>query len=210
MIFPNKLNRLLILLFCFCSIIIKGQEVGEPNWELVNSEDGIEVYTRTTESSSVKEIRIVCLVKSSMETITNFMLNASLYSSWVFKCDSSRLTKKIDNNEFSYYITLDFPFPLDDRDLYVNSTNFIDPTTGIYYARSLKGEPESTQNDEYVHISEFESSWKISPLGNGNLQIEYKVLSNPGGDIPTWLVNLAITKGPTETMKQLIKMVEKE
>ena len=47
-------------------------------------------------------------------------------------------------------------------------------------------------------------------MGNDNLQIEYKVLSNPGGDIPTWLVNLAITKGPTETMKQLIKMVEKE
>lgn len=210
MVFPNNLNRFLILLFCFCSIAVSGQELDEPNWELVNSEDGIEVYTRTTASSSVKQIRIVCLVKSSMETITNFMLNASLYSSWVYKCDSSRLIKKVNNNEFSYYITINFPFPLDDRDLYVNSTNFIDPVTGIYYARSIKGEPESTQNNEYVHISEFESSWKISPLENGNLQIDYKVLSNPGGEIPTWLVNLAITKGPTETMKRLIYLVEKE
>jgi hypothetical protein len=210
MTLTNKLNRIFIILFCFCSTFVKAQEDEYINWELVNSEDEIEVYTRTTASSSVKQIRIVCLVKSSMETITNFMLKASLYSSWVYKCDSSRLIEKVNNNEFSYYITLDFPFPFDDRDLYVKSTNFIDPTTGIYYARSLKGEPESTQNDEYVHISEFESSWKISPLGNGNLQIEYKVLSNPGGEIPTWLVNLAITKGPTETMKQLIKMVEKE
>lgn len=210
MIFPNKLNSFLILLFCFCATFINAQKVDNTNWDLVNSEDGIEVYTRTTESSSVKEIRILCLVKSSMETISNFLLDASLYSSWVYKCDSSRLIKKVNNNDFSYYITLDFPFPLDDRDLFVNSTNFIDPITGIYYARSIKDEPKSKQNDEYVHISEFESSWKINPLGNDNLQIEYKVLSNPGGDIPTWLVNLAITKGPTETMKQLIKMVEEE
>ena len=46
--------------------------------------------------------------------------------------------KKVNNNEFSYYITLDFPFPFDDRDLYVKSTNFIDPTTGIYYANSSR------------------------------------------------------------------------
>jgi hypothetical protein len=32
------------------------------------------------------------------------------------------------------------------------------------------------------------------------IQIEYQVISSAGGLIPSWLVNLAIAKGPLETM----------
>jgi hypothetical protein len=40
--------------------------------------------------------------------------------------------------------------------------------------------------------------------------IDYVALSDPGGDIPNWLVNFAISRGPAETMKRFIKLVEEE
>lgn len=199
---------LFIGFFSFFTSISFGQDIKKSSWNLVSEEDGIEVYTQTGENSDLKEIRIICTIKTSMEHITNFLSKVPLYTDWVYKCNSSLLLKQKSQSEFSYYITLDFPFPFDDRDLFIDSKHSIDPTTGVYHSSSVVSKNTALPNDEFVHISEFESRWEITPQKDGMLLVDYIALSNPGGDIPVWLVNLAITKGPKETMKSFIRMVE--
>lgn len=202
------IRLLFIALFSFCTSTSPAQVNENSSWKLVNDVDGIEVYTRTGENSNVKEIRIICTVKTSMEQMTNFLSRVPLYADWVYKCNSSLLLKQKSQSEFSYYITLDFPFPFDDRDLFIDSKHSIDPTTGVYHSSSVLGKTKGLPNDEFVHISEFESRWEITPQKQGELLVDYTAISNPGGDIPVWLVNLVITKGPKETMKNFIRMVE--
>ena len=38
--------------------------------------------------------------------------------------------------------------------------------------------------------------------------MEYYMKVNPGGLLPAWLVNLAVTKGPMDTMESLFELVE--
>ena len=204
-----RIGRFLFLaLFSFYTSVSLGQDSDKSSWNLVNEENGIEVFTRTSENSNVKEIRIMCTVKTSMENMINFLSQVPLYKDWAYKCNSSLLLKRASHSEFSYYITLDFPFPFDDRDLFVDSKHSIDPNTGVYHSYSVASKKSTNLNDGFVHISEFESTWEITPQKQGELLVDYKVISNPGGDIPLWLVNLAITKGPKETMKSFIRMVE--
>jgi hypothetical protein len=204
-----RITRFIFLaLFSFYTSVSLGQVSEKSSWNLVNDEDGIEVFTRTSENSNVKEIRIICTVKTSMEQMTKFLSRVPLYTDWVYKCNSSLLLKQKSQSEFSYYITLDFPFPFDDRDLMVDSKHSLDPITGVYHSSSVVSKNTALPNDEFVHISEFESRWEITPQKQGMLLVDYTALSNPGGDIPVWLVNLAITKGPKETMKNFIRMVE--
>ncbi|MFT4834558.1 MAG: hypothetical protein ACJAVY_001180 [Marinoscillum sp.] len=198
------------LLFSFCAIVSFGQDSEHSSWELVNEEKGIEVFSRMGQDSSLKEIRIICTVKTTMDHMADFLSDVSLYSDWVYKCDSSSLLEKVNESKFSYYITLDFPFPFANRDLAVDTHHSIDSFTGIYQSHSIAIKVPENENDSFVHINEFESSWTITPLPSGDLHIDYQSRSNPGGDIPVWLVNLAITKGPYETMKRFVHMVEKD
>lgn len=197
-------------LFGFYSFTGISQIHPQSEWELVTKEEDIEVFSRTRENATIKEIRITCEVKSSMDHMIDFLSNVPLYVDWVYKCDKSFLIKEESSNEFSYYISLDFPFPFDDRDLVINSKHWVDPTSGIYYSHSVTGDYASYTDEVYVHIYDFESQWNITPNPNGMLSIDYTAYSNPGGDIPIWLVNLAIAKGPLQTMKRFIQLVESE
>lgn len=206
--FYYPLKRLCLILFCQSAFNFYGQEVELNAWKQVGSENGIEVFTRTGENSAIKEIRISCIVNASLESVSNFLSDVASYSDWVYKCNSSRIIKRTSAGEFIYYITLDFPFPFVDRDLTIESKHWIDQNTGVYHSQSFAIKAQATQNEEYVHINEFESEWQITPLENSQLLVEYKSISNPGGDIPTFLVNMVISKGPKETMKEFIRLVE--
>lgn len=140
--------------------------------------------------------------------MNEFLSNASMYKEWVYKCDSSYQIEVLSPQDFRYYVTFDFPFPFDDRDLMVHSQHWIDSTDGVYHSISKAEKDTVLVSDGFVRINEFESTWDISPRPNGELFIDYKALSNPGGDIPTWLVNLFIAKGPLETMKRFRQSVE--
>lgn len=205
---PLKLQLLTIL---FSSLIgyAHAQTHSESDWDLVKEEGTIEVFTRNNEDTNLKEIRITLTLESSIAAIEALLNDVPLYTSWVYKCSDSKELETVHSNEFYYYIVLDFPFPLSDRDLVVHSQHRIDEQTGVYYSHSSASPTGLIEEQEdFVRINLFESSWTITPLKDGVVYIDYQAISGPGGDIPIWLVNLAITKGPLETMKQFVELAQ--
>jgi hypothetical protein len=49
----------------------------------------------------------------------------------------------------------------------------------------------------------------ITPLGPHHVKILYTLRTDPGGDLPAWLFNLFVTKGPTESFKNLQEQLKK-
>jgi len=137
-----------------------------------------------------------------MNQVETLLSNVPLYAQWVYKCDSSVRIKTVHSNDFYYYIRSGFPFPFSDRDLIVHSQQWVDTATGIYHSHSTASPDMITANPDVVRITVFESTWEISPMPDGQVQINYFAKSNPGGDIPVWLINMAIARGPYETMKK--------
>lgn len=177
------------------------------SWNLVRTDDGISVYTRSAENSAIKEIQITARTKATLNQTISLLSDVPLYSKWVYKCDTSILLHKISEKEYYYYITLDFPFLFTDRELTVFSTQEIDEN-GIYRSESVGTTKYAPQSTNYVRIPHFKSQWIISPQKDGQLLIQYFGFSDPGGDIPKWIVNLAIDQGPFNTMKQLLDLLE--
>ncbi len=54
-------------------------------------------------------------------------------------------------------------------------------------------------------IKKISSSWEIKKLSDGQLNIVHSGYMDPGGNIPSWVVNESITSGPVETLKGLKK-----
>lgn len=177
-------------------------------WDLVEEDDGIEVFTRISDSSLIKEIRITVTVSSTIPIVSDLLGEVPLYTQWVYKCDSSKMLKRVSEHDFYYYVRSDFPFPFADRDLVVHSKQHIEEETGAYISHSFSAPAFIKENEDIIRITDFESSWHIKPVHGGLLFIDYQAKSSPGGEIPLWLVNLAITKGPLETMKGFLKSLE--
>ncbi|MDH5380212.1 MAG: START domain-containing protein [Cyclobacteriaceae bacterium] len=179
----------------------------EPMWDLIKHEEDIRVYTRNNTISEIKEIRITLTVKSTMDKIVDVLSDVPLYTDWVYKCSISNKIISKSKNEFYYYVVTDLPSPFDDRDLIVHSKHWIDQTTGIFHSKSMADNKLVKEKEDYVRITNFVSSWEVKPLGNDLFYIEYQAQSNPAGNIPVWLINMAIAKGPYETMTAFKKLV---
>ncbi|HCX25175.1 MAG: hypothetical protein CMB80_33510 [Flammeovirgaceae bacterium] len=200
-----------LLRFTFSLLLILPNIDGFNNdleWKLIKEEDNIQVFARIAENSSIKEIRITCSVKTTMERMESFLSDVPKYADWVYKCDTSILLNRVSDKETYYYTTLNFPFPMTDRDLVIHSIHEID-SLGVYRSHSKASEAYYKEQEDYVRIEYFESTWEITPQNNGTLFIDYFAYSDPGGDIPAWLVNLAIDQGPYRTMKQFVEMIER-
>ena len=207
---PQKLVSVLwLVLLNLYSVFLLGQSFSnEVPWKLVSSEDGMEVFTQTSEDSPIKAVRISYNVKASLECVQNFLAEVPQYTDWVYKCVTATNIKSVSQNEFYYYIALDFPFPMSNRDIAIHSNHFID-SLGSYHSYSKAYVDSNYFDNNNVHINEFESNWNITTTGDDAVKIDYYAFSNPSGDIPVWLINLAIAEGPKQTMNKFKEIIEK-
>jgi hypothetical protein len=60
-----------------------------------------------------------------------------------------------------------------------------------------------------VRISRSTGKWTIMPEGSGQVKVEYTLHVEPGGNIPSWMVNMFATEGPMEVFKSMRTQVQK-
>ena len=172
-------------------------------WELKTQEDNIKVYTRSTERSAVNEVRITATFHVNLEVFMKSLNDVANYDEWVYKGVNPKHIEAVNDDEFYYYIQSDFPYPLSDRDLVVRSRQWKDHRTNTYHSHSVAAPDKHRRRKGIVRIELYESFWHIQQNNDGTLAIDYKVIVDPGGNLPAWLINMAVTEGPLKTMKSL-------
>ena len=197
----------IVLLFVFI-----GQSFGQISncdWKFVAKDDNITTYTCKAEGSAIKRVKMLAEYKVDFATLILHLNDVPHYPDWVFKCYESRLVKKSSETDFFYYMKTDLPFPLTDRDMVIHSSQWYTDDDLVFHAHALAADGLVEEDEDLVRITFFESDWTITDNQNGTVSIEYYVASDPGGYLPAWLVNLAITKGPLKNMQQLEEYVMK-
>lgn len=181
---------------------------GYSDWSLVSAGDGIEVYRRPSSLSSIDEVRIKATFATSLPIFLELIGDVDRYPEWVYKCSASELVRKKSDENLVYHATTNFPWPLQDRDLVVRSTRTTDPVTGVVTSVSTALPDLLSDVDGVVRIRQFTSVWKITPVADGEVYVDYRVLTDPAGKLPDWAINMGITSGPLKTMERLRKLVE--
>jgi hypothetical protein len=175
-------------------------------WKFVKEVDGIKTYYRAIPNSNINEVKIQTTINSNLSTIIEVLIDVPTYKKWAYKVTSSSLVKTVGLGEHEYYNKIDFPWPLKDRDIVIHSkiqqNNKTKIVTSISYANSVG----VAENQEMVRIKNFNSKWTFIPKDNFVLA-EYVFKSDPGGNIPAWLVNLSLDEGPIKTIKGLKKIL---
>ncbi len=197
------------LFLTFFNTTVYTQSSGNHPWELIKEKGPLKVYTRKSTDSDIKEIRMTTNIKAPIEDFVRALSDADSYKEWVYKCESSRLVKKISDFELYYQVETDFPFPFSDRDLVVHTTQKFDGPDS-FYSHSIARPNFQPEENGVVRIDLFESHWKVTSRDDGSIDIDYHSKVDPAGYIPQWIVNMGLTIGPIKTMESFAEFVEKK
>jgi len=180
----------------------------EQEWELKKDQSGIKVYYRDSEHSAIKELRIVTEMNASLSAIMSLLYDVKSYTKWVYSCSESYVAKQVDDKEIYYYSKMDFPWPLSDRDVIAHSSMEQNKKTGKVISSSKAAPDFMPRKEDIVRLQTMEVRWELTPKKDGTVHVEYYLYSDPGGNIPDWVVNLGLDRGPVQSLlsfKELLR-----
>ena len=198
---------LVFLLATFFVVPASGQDTGD-GWKLSKSSDRIKAYYKKNDSSQLKRVKVETVVKASLKELVAAVKDAQNHHKWVFMNCQSEVIEESDDFNWVYSGVTDLPWPASDRDYITVVKMKQNPIDYSVEINALAAPDFIPQKEGFVRIRLIKSSWLFNPLGNGEVHIVFKMEVDPGGNIPIWLVNLAVTKGPYKTVEGLLKQVD--
>lgn len=147
---------------------------------------------------------------ASMSTIMALLYDISLYPNWVYTCTEAKVAKQVSDKELYYYSKMDFPWPLNDRDVIAHSTIHQDPKTGKVTSDTKAAPDFLPEKADVVRIKNMQVHWSLTPQKDGTVYIEYFLTSDPGGNIPAWAINMGLDRGPVQSMLKFKELLKEE
>lgn len=194
---------LVIFTFFFVPICINAQVA----WDLKKDKDDIKVYTGTTPNSSFKSVKVTCVLQGTLSRLTALLLDVDAHKDWVYSTKYSYLVKQLSPREQIYYSEIDLPWPLSNREIVVRMNILQDPVSKILVVKIENADNSIVVKSGTVRVPASTVIWKVTPLDNDSLSIEYYGQADPGGSVPAWAANSFCTKGPFETFRNLRKLI---
>jgi len=190
----------ILVLFGLSTAIAQGK------WELKKSDNGIEVYTRKAANGNLKELRVICELNATKAELISTLQNIDNYNSWVFCNKKSEILKTENPEKIIYYTQTHLPWPLKDRDLIVELN--INPTPDGFNA-FVKSIPDYLpKENNYIRVPYSLAQWHVTQAPENMLKVDYTFSIDPGGSIPSWLVNATLAIGPYNSFMKLREILK--
>ena len=205
---PRFKISLFLILLCITQHSVFGAKAVD-GWVLKKKNNGIEAYLRDIPGTDLKEFRGIMYVRgvrlSSM--VATFDDTAS-YTRWMHNCTESRLLKYMNVHERFTYTVTHAPWPAVDRDTVVYSLMSQNPGD-LAVTIDIDGRPDYLpKQPDRLRIPMMKATWTFKPLKSGTVMIVYQTITDPGGPLPLWLLNLSVIDLPYYTMDKFRDVIK--
>lgn len=194
-------KRVLYGVFSLCVIAFVSMSFADGNnWSKVKDKKGIQVFSRLVSGKKFKEARAEMIVNKPADQVFKVISNFNNYDKWMPSCSVSKVLKS-GENELVYYQVFKAPL-VSNRDLVAKATFTNLGAKG--YEITIKGMPNYlTKQGDNVRILDTNGKWEIKPQKDGTTFVSNTYYSDPGGGLPTWLVNSASDDVPFDMFESL-------
>jgi len=155
----------------------------------------------------VNSVKSVCIFNSSLSGMVALVEDISTYKKWIFHCAAAQNLKMLSPSELIYYQETSVPWPASNRDFVAKLKISQDPKTGIITVIVQNMPDYIPEKSGIVRLRQFNETVIITPKGKNKSELSYEMLMDAGGNIPGWMVNMAITDGPYESLYEMEKLV---
>ena len=160
---------------------------GSNQWEFVGEQDGVKVYSLKAPGSDLTQVRGVVRVHSTLSALVKFVRDPTACED--FGC-FGYLIEGDDRVQYVYsFIRYDYPFPFRSRELVMRVLVYQNPQTKEVTVWVAAAPDKVPRNDCCVRVTQMNNTWRYTPLGNGEVEVEYTMNMNEGGFMPDLLIN---------------------
>lgn len=135
-------------------------------------------------------------------------LDPENYINWQYNTTNARLIKTINESEIIYYTEVAAPWPVSNRDLVVHLKISQDEKTKILTVSGKSVADFIPTKEQLVRIPLAISSWKVTPISESQLAVEYTMDLDPGGSVPAWMANMVVAEAPYITFKNFREKIK--
>jgi hypothetical protein len=197
--------RPVVILLLSSAVLIAAK--GQTDCELRKSTYDILMYVCKVPDSRVKAVRAEFYVETTLSVFAGHILEPDRYSTWQYNMVESRLLKRLAENELIYYSQIRAPWPASNRDLVSKVKITQDPVTKVMIFDMVSLPDFIPEKKGVVRIPRSEGKWIMTPAGTSRIRVDYTFLVEPGGSLPSWLVNMVIADGPHQSFVNLLQQI---
>ena len=145
---------------------------------------------------------------TSFEALLAFVYDINNYVNWQYNTLEAKVLRKNDES-IIYRTVLDAPWPVSNREVITELTSAFDSVKQELLITSHNVEYDYPLDDELVRVPSSDARWQVSSV-KGSLKIEYTLHIDPGGVVPSWLVNIAMAEGPYNSFLKLKELLQQK
>ena len=204
--FIIKKLKFIILIFFVLAFTARLYAAEYP-WQLKKTTEGISVYTRKVEGSAMLEFKATITVDAPLAKIIPIFEDAKGLMSWYYQCIHSELVKNENPQDKIQYIVLRLPWPVAERDcIFRRSKSTDEKNSSTSYTIQALPDFLPIKKDK-IRVPMINAIWRFTPLPDGKTEIYFQQHTDPGGSIPSFLVNAMAVDTPFNSLKTLRQLI---
>jgi hypothetical protein len=180
------------------------------NWEEKANEDGIAVFNRGHAGSSVRELKATGLIEAPPRAAWAVVRDYEHYKDNMPYTEESRVLSRGEaDKEIIFYSVINAPF-VSRRDYVIRVLDESDWKDGQGFLKASWGVTDKMNpptKDGVIRLKQSDGFWMFEPREGGKKTFAtYWLFTDPGGSIPTWLVN----KANSSTVPDVFRAIRKK
>ncbi len=177
-------------------------------WDLKKNKNGIRIYTRSFDSTKIREYKAIMTVKTTLQEVFEVLMDGDRLWEWNYKTSESKTLVRLSDEAYIVWIKNDLPWPIKNRD-------HVSRVMVVYRDHKrirLNIVPDNSQQvaeeSHTIRITNFKGYWLLREIPEG-IEITQQLYGDPGGALPAWLLNSLITTSPYQSFSNLKEILEK-
>ncbi|MES2647069.1 MAG: START domain-containing protein [Bacteroidota bacterium] len=195
---------LLLMITCSLSLVVNSQS----NWQLVKEQDGINVFLKNAQSTGIKMLRVECDLPAKQEAALALLLDIPAAEKWIPQTKTWWYVRRPSETECYYYTELSMPWPVSNRDYVVHLKAWQQPATKVITVSADVVQGEVPEKEGIVRVKVSNVKWVLYPTQNGRTKMTYQLFTDPGGNIPAWVVNYFAKQAAFDIIKKMRELVQ--
>lgn len=187
-----------------------GGATGDNDWHEIKNREGIRIFSRKVEGSSLLAFKGVATINTSIGTVINVINDKARHKEWVMRLAESGTVSYFTPLESVEYTHVHGIWPISDRDVVFHSKAIINQSKGeVVILMHSVDDPAMPEREGIVRAQLIESKYVLTEIGKKQTLIEAEFHGDPKGWIPAWIANFFQKSWPFDTLKGLKEQSEK-
>lgn len=176
-------------------------------WQPQPGEGGVSLWAQPRPPAPYLALRLEMRVKAAPAALLTVLRDTARHREWLPKSREVRVLARSGADDELVYTRLESPWPVQDRELITRSHVSRRADCGLVL--KVWAEPDALrERPGLVRIRASNGRWEALPQSDGTTLIRLETYTNPGNDLPGWIVNPIAISAALESFQAIRRLME--